>query len=79
MLHYNKFYMPNKNKFKLLIEIPWLILPLKIVPTLWCTTKTAFQKGRQTVKMGHQEIAGVIVLCRAFGVDLQRTPASPVC
>jgi hypothetical protein len=37
----------------------------------------AFQKGRQTVEMGHQEIVGVlrdlVVLCGAFGVDLQRT------
>jgi hypothetical protein len=36
-----------------------------------------FQKGAQKVKMRHQEIAGVlrelVVLCCAFGVDLQRT------
>jgi hypothetical protein len=39
-----------------------------------------FQKGRQTVKRGHHEIAGVlwksVLLCCAFpcsGVDLQRT------
>ena len=35
-----------------------------------------FSKAPQQVKMGHQEIVGVlrelVVLCRAFGVDLQR-------
>ena len=45
-----------------------------------------FQKGRQTVKIGHHEIAGVlwksVLLCCAFlcsGVDLQRTSRERVC
>jgi hypothetical protein len=42
-----------------------------------------FQKGPQKVKMGRQEIAGVlrklVVLCRAFGVDLQRTSREQGC
>jgi hypothetical protein len=42
-----------------------------------------FQKGSHKVKMGHQEIAGVlrelVVLCDAFGVDLQRTSREQGC
>jgi len=42
-----------------------------------------FSKGSQKVKMGHQEIAGVlwksVVLCDAFGVDLQRTSREQGC
>jgi hypothetical protein len=42
-----------------------------------------FQKGPQKVKMGHQEIAGVLwelgVLCCAFWVDLQRTSRERGC
>jgi hypothetical protein len=42
-----------------------------------------FQKGPQKVKMGHQELVGVlrdlVVLCDAFGVDLQRTSRERSC
>ena len=41
------------------------------------------REGPQRVKMGHQEIVGVlresVVLCRAFGVDLQRTSREQGC
>lgn len=41
------------------------------------------RKGRQNVKMGHQEIVGVlrklVVLCYACGVDLQRTSRERHC
>jgi hypothetical protein len=42
-----------------------------------------FKKGPQKLKMGHQVIAGVlrelVVLCGAFGVDLQRTSRERSC
>jgi hypothetical protein len=42
-----------------------------------------FQEGAQKVKMGHQEIVGIlrdlVVLCGAFGVDLQRTSRKLSC
>ena len=48
-----------------------------------CTWEVEFRKGPQKVKMGHQEIAGVlwklVVLCGAFGVDLQRTSREQGC
>jgi hypothetical protein len=48
-----------------------------------CTREVDFQKGSHKVKMGHQEIAGVlrelVVLCDAFGVDLQRTSREQGC
>jgi hypothetical protein len=41
-----------------------------------------FQKALRQVEMGHQEIVGVlrelVVLCCAFGVDLQRTSREQV-